>query len=241
MIENFSDTISTGQPYDPFIKYPSYKSFDEFIDVERLRSLEDYIRRRIRRRVLEQSDIEFYTGPFKLKEADDHLPGSRMVYLAESERSDSYFDLDCTDLWRPTEAANEFVLLMDFIATLPFKATGRMLIIYDEAGREVPAHRDHTATDVLHDFIWMRTNLEKPFFVLNYQTGEREYVAGYSAWFDTVNQFHGSDATGELSFSIRADGKFTDEFAAMIPHPTFNAASKPSFWASLGNTNKVEK
>jgi hypothetical protein len=32
---------------------------------------------------------------------------------------------------------------MAFIETLPFKARGRMLIIYDQQGRAVTAHRDH--------------------------------------------------------------------------------------------------
>jgi hypothetical protein len=45
-----------------------------------------------------------------------------------------YLDLDRTDVWQLTEAAEEFAELMDFIDTLPFKATGRMLIIYDDSG-----------------------------------------------------------------------------------------------------------
>ena len=149
---------------------------------------------RIRRRLQAQSDYQFYTGPYKLNEATADRPGSRMIYLAYSERPDSYFDLDKTELWRPTEAANEFALLMDFIRTLPFQATGRMMIMYDDAPREVPAHRDHVETDICHEFVWFRTNLKKPFYMLNHHTGEKKYVESYSAWFDSVNQFHGSDA-----------------------------------------------
>jgi hypothetical protein len=106
-----------------------------------------------------------------------------------------------------------------------------MLIMYDDAGREVPAHRDHTSTDVCHDFIWFRTNMKKPFFMFNHETGEKLYVESYSAWFDTVNQFHGSDAAEGLSFSIRVDGTFTDEFKRLIPKPEYNPASTPAFWA----------
>jgi len=220
-------------PVDPRIKFPSYKSFDEFIDVERLRSLDGYIRQRIRRRLAGNNDLKFYTGPYTLKEDVAGRPGSRMIYLAESELPDSYFDLDRTELWKPTEATTEFSLLMDFIRTLPFKATGRMLIMYDDEPREVPAHRDHTETEILHDFIWLRTNANKPFYVLNYITGEKKDVAGYSAWFDTVNQFHGSAPGNGLVFSIRVDGIFTDEFRERIPRPAFNAASTPSYWASF--------
>jgi hypothetical protein len=223
---------------DPRVKYPSYKSLDGFIDVERLRSLDGYIRQRIRRHIRADKDLKFYTGPYTLNEDGAGRPGSRMIYLAESELPDSYFDLDRTDVWRPTEAATEFALLMDFIATLPFKATGRMLIMYDDAPREVPAHRDHTETEVLHDFIWFRTNLHKPFYVLNYVTEVRQDVTSYSAWFDTVNQFHGSSAADGLAFSIRVDGIFTDELRAMIPRPPFNAASTPSYWASFDEQGK---
>lgn len=218
---------------DPSILYPSYKSFDEFIDVERLKSLDSYITQRVKKRLNAKKDLQFYTGPYKLDNSNPDRPGSRMIYLAYSEQPDSYFDLDRTELWHPTEAANEFALLMDFIKTLPFKSTGRMLIMYDDVAREVPAHRDHIETELCHDFLWFRTSLKKPFYMLNHKTGEKKYVEGYTAWFDSVNQFHGSDPFEGLSFSIRVDGIFTDEFKAKIPKPDYNLASTPSFWACV--------
>ena len=114
---------------------------------------------------------------------------------------------------------------MDFIRTLPFEATGRRLIIYDDAGTSVPAHRDHLNADICHVFIWFRTNLRKPFYVLAPGTGQKLYVESYSAWFDTVNQFHGSDPGEGLSFSIRVDGRFTTEFRRLAPKPALNPAS----------------
>lgn len=218
---------------DPRVTYPSYKSFDEFLDVERLASLDGYITQRIKRRLKAQKDYKFYTGPYKLDGSVPDRPGSRMVYLAYSEKPDNYFDLDRTELWHPTEAATEFSLLMEFIRTLPFKATGRMLIMYDDVARPVPAHRDHIETELCHDFIWFRTNFKKPFYMLNHKTGEKKYVSTYTAWFDSVNQFHGSDPYDGLSFSVRVDGHFTDEFRAQIPKPEYNLASTPSFWAAL--------
>jgi hypothetical protein len=217
---------------DPSISYPSYKSFDDFIDVERLKSLDGYIVERIRQRIKAQTDIQFYTGPYRLEDSLPDRPGSRMIYLAESKMPDSYFDLNNTELWQPTPASSEFSLLMDFIATLPFKATGRMLIMYDDVQRPVPAHRDHAEADVCHEFVWFRTNLRKPFYVLNHETGEKLYVRSHSAWFDTVNQFHGSDPCEGLTFSIRVDGIFTDEFRRRIPAPASNLASTPALWAA---------
>lgn len=225
--------LSLNAEIDSRINYPSYKSFDEFIDVDRLRSLDGYITQRIKRRLNIQEDLKFYTGPYRLENGEPARPGSRMIYLSYSEKPDSYFDLDKTELWHPTVYANEFALLMDFIAKLPFQATGRMLIMYDDAPRSVPAHRDHIKTGVCHEFLWFRTNLKKPFYMLNHETNEKKYVEGYSAWFDSVNQYHGSDAYDGLSYSIRVDGKFTDEFRAKIPVPKINMASTPSYWASF--------
>ena len=153
------------------------------------------------------------------------------MYLAQSEREQDYYDLDRTDIWHPTADAQEFAELMDFIATLPFEATGRMIIMYDPLGRAVTAHRDHDSEDLCHEFFWFRTNLEKPFYLLNPESGERSYVAGHSAWFDTVNQFHGADATGELAWSIRVDGRFSEAFRVMIPEAEGNSSLRPSLWA----------
>ena len=212
--------------------YPSYRSFDDLIDVDRLKTLDGYIRDRIERRLTAVDDRRFYTGPFVLEAAAPRRPGSRMIYLAQSAQPDSYYDLDRTELWQPTPEAEEFAELMAFIATLPFAATGRMLIIYDPDGHAVSAHRDHDDTEVCHEFLWFRTNLDKPFYMLDPETGEQRYVASHSAWFDTVNQFHGADATGALSWSIRVDGVFDDALRAQIPYPDRNRASAPAVWAS---------
>ena len=221
----------TSERVDPRITYPCYKSFDEFCDVQSLRSLDDFIRERIESRLATREDNRFYTGPFLLDAAAPDRPGSRMIYLAQSTHPDSYFDLDKPELWEPTEAASEFSPLMEFIAALPFAKTARMLIIYDDTGRAVSAHRDHMSYEVCHEFVWFRTNLDKPFYMLNPETNEKKYVESYSAWFDTVNQFHGGDSREGLSFSIRVDGVFTDEFRKRIPVPAFNRASTPALWA----------
>jgi hypothetical protein len=133
------------------VSYPCYKSFDEFIDVQRLIALDGYIAERIKRHIQAQRDMQFYTGPYRLNEAAPDRPGSRMIYLAQSQLPDSYFD--------------------------------------------------YLVTDICHEFVWFRTNLLKPFYMLNHETDEKLYVESYSAWFDSVNQFHGSDACDGLSFT----------------------------------------
>jgi hypothetical protein len=208
--------------------YPSYMDMDAYLDVARLRALDGYVRERLEKRLRSAKDLAFYTGPFLLDGRDPHLPGSRLVYLARSEREQNYYDLDNCDVWHPTPDAEEFSELMHFIADLPFEATARMIIMYDDSGRAVSAHRDHDSIDLCHEFIWFRTNLDKPFYMLNSDTGERLYVQSHSAWFDTVNQFHGADATGSLSFSIRVDGRFGEQFRQRIPFDSRNRAAAPS-------------
>ena len=212
--------------------YPSYKSFDEFIDVERLRSLNAYLTCRIRRHIHDNRD-DFFVNEHVLDTDAPYKPGVREIWLKRTRPGTpyDYLDINRTHLWQATEEANEFTLLMDFIATLPFQSTGRVLLIYDEGGRSVPAHRDHEATDLCHDFVWLRTNLRKPFYVLNHLSGEKLYIDGYSAWFDTVNQYHGSDAGEGLTFSVRVDGHFTKEFRERIPYLAENAAATPAIWA----------
>jgi len=218
---------------NPPVRYPSYVDLDPFIDVARLRSLDLYIRERLQRRLERERDIRFCTGPFILGCGEaPTVPGSRMVYLTQSTEPEDYYDLDRTDLWRPTEEATEFAELMAFIETLPFKARGRMLIIYDEQGRAVTAHRDHDSADLCHEFLWFRTNLDKPFFMLNPDSGERRDVRSHAAWFDTVNQYHGADATGALAWSIRVDGVFTEALRSLIPYPAGNRAAAPALWAA---------
>ena len=212
--------------------YPSYRSMDDLIDVNRLRALDHFVTEKIREHMTATNDLQFYTGPFRLGDSGSDRPGSRMIYLSQSSKPDSYFDLDKTELWDVTAASAEFAPLMDFIAMLPFKSTGRMLIMYDDVDRPVTAHRDHANTDVCHEFIWFRTNLRKRFYLLNAETQEKRYVTSYSAWFDTVNQFHGSEGAPGLTFSIRVDGVFTDEFRRLIPWSRHNRAATPAIWAN---------
>jgi hypothetical protein len=77
----------------------------------------------------------------------------------------------------------------------------------------------------------MRTNFDKQFYLLNPDTDEKLYVDSHTAWFDTVNQYHGAEASDGLTFSIRVDGVFSDEFRRQIPFPSTNRSSAPALWA----------
>jgi hypothetical protein len=221
---------------DSRISYPCYKSFDPFINLKQLRSLNDFLTEKINRH-LKKDKQDYFVNLYRLDRNTPYQPGVREIWLSRTKPLLTFDYLDLVgraDLWEPTEiAAAEFGPLMKFIKSLPFEKYGRMLIIFDNEGKEVPAHRDHLNPDVCNEFIWFRTNLSKPFYVMNNETGEKKYVESYSAWFDTVNQYHGSEAAEGLTFSIRVDGVFTDEFREHIPQPQVNPASAPALWTSI--------
>jgi hypothetical protein len=233
--ENLFENDFKQAAVDKRITYPSYKSFDEFIDVEHLRSLDSYVTEKINNHINRRRE-DYFLNLYRLSAETPYQPGVREIWLSRTKADLplDYLDMvDKVEAWELTEHAAEFAGLMRFIETLPFASKGRMLIIYDDAEKIVPAHRDHLETDVCNEFIWFRTNFKKPFYMLNPNTNEKKYVEGYSAWFDSVNQYHGSDAAEGLAFSIRVDGKFTDEFRKSIPKTAFNPASTPALWACV--------
>jgi hypothetical protein len=222
-------------PFDPRITYPSYKSLDDLIDVNWLKSLDECLTGYIREQIRGEKGA-YFVNLYRLDKDSPYQPGVREIWLTTtaSDPSGAYLDMvDDVDLWEPTAAACELPELMEFIASLPFERTGRMIIIYDASGKQVPPHRDHLNPNVCNEFIWFRTNLNKPFYVLEPSTNIKSYVNSYSCWFDAVNQYHGCDEADGLSFSLRVDGLFADELRRQIPRPQLNPASTPAYWAAL--------
>lgn len=223
--------------YDQSIHYPSYMPMDRFIDVDELLSLDQYLIEQIERYRAELARDSF-VNIYRLDRETPYRPGVSEIWLSRTRDGlpAQYVDrVGDADAWVTTEAAEKMPRLMDFIRKLPFKRAGRMIIIFDDTGKEVPAHRDHLDHETCSEFIWFRTNKNKRLYLLNQETCERRYVDSYSAWFDTVNQYHGAEATPGLSFSFRIDGTFSDELRKQIPVPNMNAASTPSLWACTEN------
>jgi hypothetical protein len=215
--------------------YPSYVNFDPFIDVDALRALDGFIAERIEHHIAARQD-SFFLNQHPLEADAPYAPGVREIWLRQTVPGTpyDYLDLDRPERWMDAPAAREFEPLMAFIATLPFAAIGRALIIYDDVGNSVPAHRDHVDEDACHEFIWMRTRFNKRFYMLEPSSGAKCYVASHSAWFDSVNQYHGADGCDALSFSIRVDGVFNEELRRQIPFDEAKGAraAVPALWAS---------
>ena len=221
---------------DPRTRFPAYLSLDRVVDVDRMRAMDAELTATVRTVLEDGSSFPFHTGDLKKGLLKPQRPGSRVIALSESSRTDGvfdYFELDDTTKWKPAPVAERFGPLLEFIDTLPFESTARIVILCDPLGRRVTTHRDHGFVDRLHEFLWFRTNLEKPLFLQNPRTKEKRYVEGHTAWFDTVNQYHGIDPTPGLSISVRVDGRFTGAFRARFPAMPANRASLPSLWATL--------
>ncbi|HKO61966.1 MAG TPA: hypothetical protein VJV03_12460 [Pyrinomonadaceae bacterium] len=220
------------------ITYPSYKSLDDLIDLAKLISLDEELTSLIEQHA-NKPGADYFLNEHRLDAGAPHQPGAREIWLTRTKPGTpyNYLDLNKPGLWNKTREADDFGSLFRFIGTLPFKALGRVLIIYDYSGIEVPAHRDHLETSICHDFIWFRTNRRKRLYMYNQLTQEKLYVESYSAWFDTVNQFHGGDPSSGLTFSIRVDGIFNDQFRKQIPFCHHNPAATPALWAMQTDHN----
>jgi hypothetical protein len=237
------EKVYDWDPVDNDIVYPSFVSFDQLIDIAKLKELDPVMTRAILAYDSDQQEpFILPTGEStRLVNASKNSRSKAIMLTALegdslSSASSDYFAQNDPSRWKITPAALQyFEPLMEFIKSLSiFKSTGRIFISYDVNQNPVIEHRDHENSDILHEFLWFRTNKDKPLYFEHPKYQARKYVDSYSAWFDTVNQFHGAEPAmnSGLVFSIRVDGVFSDELRSIIPQPKINLASTPSKWAS---------
>ena len=72
-------------------------------------------------------------------------------------------------------------------------------------------------TSILSEFIHIRPNLLKPFYVRNPKTLEKNYINSRIAYWNDQDP-HGGEPIMQPAYSIRIDGKFTDDFRNKILH-----------------------
>lgn len=176
----------------------------------------------------------------KLKFFSRSKRSARNIELTQQIKDYDYMNLNQSALYQKTAHCRFFPSLMAFIDTLPFKEIGRIILIFDTGTTGSTPHRDHSAQGICHQFIWFRSNFDKQFFVFCPKTRQKKHVSSYSAWFDTVNQYHGETPCNKLSFSIRVDGFFNDALISKIPTPPFNLASTAAYWASVEATQNTK-
>jgi hypothetical protein len=111
-----------------------------------------------------------------------------------------------------TSNAQYFPGLLKFIEALPMKEIGRVAIFLSPSNTGGRVHSDGIPSQrqrKLHEFIWMRPNLDKRFFIYNSQAARKEHVRSHAAFFNSLDP-HGSDAMPFQTFSLRVDGFFED-------------------------------
>lgn len=120
-------------------------------------------------------------------------------------------------------ASDYFPGVLEWIDTLieqqVFSHIGRATFFVQEAGGISFEHHDPSVDpekpDVPSEFIHLRPNTDRPFYVRDSETLEKFYIntrAGY--WND--QDYHGGDTVSKPTYSFRIDGKFTDAFKEKI-------------------------
>ena len=102
-----------------------------------------------------------------------------------------------------------------------FKHLGRIIFFKTEHDCLMPLHRDlilPSEQDYFphrHEFIHLRTNLDKPFYIWDSETDEKILTDKRAIWFNDQD-WHAGGRTNKQSYSLRVDGPFTDEFRKQL-------------------------
>jgi len=118
------------------------------------------------------------------------------------------------------------VWLESLVGTV-FKYLGRIIIFKAEHDTQMFMHRDLILPDETeyfdhrHEFIHLRTNLDKPFYIWDPES-DTKILTDSRATFFNDQDWHSGGKTNKQTYSIRIDGEFTDEFRerAGISHLT---------------------
>lgn len=70
-------------------------------------------------------------------------------------------------------------------------------------------------TNHKHEFIHIRPNLERPFYIWDPEKKNKIYINSRAAWWNDQD-WHGGDRIIKPSYGLRIDGVFTDEFRKKI-------------------------
>ena len=102
-----------------------------------------------------------------------------------------------------------------------FEHIGRVIVFHCEHDGIPFEHRDLGAhngiwpsskyTKHRNEFIHLRPNTKKPFYIWDPETKNKYYINTRAAWWNDQD-WHGGDRLMEQSYSIRIDGKFTESF-----------------------------
>lgn len=109
-----------------------------------------------------------------------------------------------------------------------FKHVGRVIFFHCDADGIPFEHRDLDSstvdgvqqqtdgyTDHRHEFIHIRPDLARPFYIWDPEKKNKIYINSRVAWWNDQD-WHGGDRTMRPSYGLRIDGEFTQEFRDKI-------------------------
>lgn len=120
-----------------------------------------------------------------------------------------------------TEEAAYFPTVVKWVESMVgtiFEDIGRVIFFHVEADGLPFEHRDLDAKNGINvinphrnEFIHIRPNTKKGFYIWDPEKKNKVYINTRAAWWNDVD-WHGGDKIMEQSYSLRIDGKFTEEF-----------------------------
>jgi hypothetical protein len=120
-----------------------------------------------------------------------------------------------------TPEAEYFPTVVKWVESLVgtvFKDIGRVIFFHCEADGIPFEHRDLDAKNGMNqsfphrnEFIHIRPNTKKAFYIWDPEKKNKVYLNTRAAWWNDQD-WHGGERIMEQSYSLRIDGKFTEEF-----------------------------
>jgi len=123
-----------------------------------------------------------------------------------------------------TNEAAYFPKTVEWVESLQgsvFEHIGRVIFFHCEADGMPFEHRDLDANNGVfendyytphrNEFIHIRPNTKKAFYLWDPDTKNKTYINSCAAWWNDQD-WHGGERIMEQSYSLRIDGKFTEEF-----------------------------
>lgn len=111
--------------------------------------------------------------------------------------------------------------LENLIEQKVFNHLGRIIFFKAEHDCLMPMHRDLILPeeteyfDHRHEFIHIRPNLDKPFYIWDADINHKVLVKSKATFFNDQD-WHAGGRTDKQTYSLRIDGVFTDEFRRLI-------------------------
>jgi hypothetical protein len=119
-----------------------------------------------------------------------------------------------------TDISKYFPTLIQWIDKLIedniFSNISRAFIIGIDCNGCAHEHRDPNSDPARSpEFIHIRPNLDRPFYVHDVDTDQKHYINSQVGWWND-GDMHGGEPTMGPSYAIRIDGTFTEQFRSLI-------------------------